>query len=200
MTRLNYKTWTALLLALCSISFLPARAGGQLYDYEVTIEVVETNELRYKDSPLSPVTEARISYAPADGSNDSDYETITYGNGKAYGLLREGEFVIGEGQGVIIRVEHDDANPIQADFDSAANAIARMFLEVRRSDNIFQYVVVPDDSYSGIVDAMGNEHFQVFTSQPDVPYKVTASILIRDQSGLHSTTVCYAPTSTGSIR
>lgn len=200
MAKRKHKTSLAVLLALGSICLLPARADVKLYDYEIMVEVVETNELRYKDSPLAPVTEARISYAAADGSDDTNYETIAFGNGKAYGLVRDGDFVIGEGQGVVVRVKHDAQYPSQADFDSAANAIVRMFLEVHLSRNIFQYVVVPDDSYSGIVQAMGNEHFQVFTSRPDIPYKITASILLSNESGTQSTTVCYAPTSSGPIR
>jgi hypothetical protein len=195
------KFGTALLLSFCCICFLPARADVKLYDYEITVELVETRELEYENSSLAPVTEARISYAAADGSDDTNYETITYGNGKAYGLMRDGDFEIGEGQGVVVRITHDaNTTPTQADFDCSANAILRMLLDVKLSRNIFLYVTVPDDSFSGIVTAMCNEHFAVFTPKLEVPYKTTAMILIKDQSGQHRTNVCYAPTSTGPLR
>jgi len=187
-----------LIITAGCVGFLPARAGWTPYDWLITIELTENpNQLDYKDSSLSPVTEARISYATADGSNSTDYETIWFGNGKAYGIEREEDFSIGDGQGVAIKIVHDGSLPTNADLHAAANAIIRMYLDVHASRNNFQFVIVPDDSFSGIISALGDEHFQVFTPRLEVPYQVSALILIQDESGKQKQTVCYAPTSGG---
>lgn len=198
MNQQKYRFLVAVALSLYFICFLPARAGIAVpYKYLITIELVETDELNYDGSPLAPVTEALISCSDADGSNEYAYETIWYCKGQAYGLERHGDLEFGAGQPVAIKVVHKDQAPIQADFDAAANAIIRMFLDVNAGSNVFLYASVPDDSIAGIVASFSNEHFYAYTQEVDRPYQLSALMLIKNESGTSKTSVCYAPTSSG---
>jgi hypothetical protein len=134
----------------------------------------------------------------ADGSSDNyQYETLWFSKGRAYGLERLGILNIGQGQSVAIKVVHKTKIPDESDFKAAANAILRIFLDVRISRNSLQSVVVPNDSFSPIIAALTEEHFAKFFAPIETPYQIAGALFMQDESYKQTATMCYAPNSFG---
>lgn len=197
MNKFCQKLIAIVTMFFCS-SFGPVCAGWQPYEWLVTIQTEELPyQLNYAGSQLTPVVEVQISYARADGSQDTKYETLWFCRGKALGLEREQLLDVGPGQSVAIRVIHKTKIPKSYDFKAAANSILRLFLDVRASCNMLQTVIVPKDSFSPITDELSNEHFSVFYAPLDIPYQIACPLFIQDEDDKQTQTMCYAPNSAG---
>jgi hypothetical protein len=180
--------------ALLFLFSSPARAGWQPYDWLVTIDVKAfPDQLRYTGSTLNPLVKAYISYAKFDGSNQNKYETIWFCRGKAYGLERVAPLSIDRGAGVGIRVNFKSRTPGPSDFKAAAQSILRTYLDVRLNKDSVQTAIVPDDYFSDVITAMGDEHFQIAQFQLEVPVQLASSLFVQDVSDKHTQHMCYAP-------
>jgi hypothetical protein len=188
----------ALVLLWCCICLVPAQATWRPYEWLVTIETEPVpGQFKYKGSTIAPVVETHISYAKADGSESTKYETLWYGNGRAYGLERSHNLDIDSGRGVGIRVIHKTQNPTEDEYTAAANSIVRLLLDLRNNRDSIAMIIVPDGSFSGICGQLFTEHFVPFRAPLEVPYQIAGALFIQDESDKHTQTLCYAPNSAG---
>jgi hypothetical protein len=149
--------------------------------------------LRYTGSTLNPLVKTYISYAKYDGSNESNYETLWFCRGKAYGLERAAPLSIDRGASVGIRVNFKSAKPGPSEFKAAAQSILRMYLDARLNRDSVQTAIIPDDNFSDVVSAMADEHFQIVQMQLEVPVQLASSIFMQDVSDKQTQHMCYAP-------
>ena len=186
------------MLALCLLCFLPARAGFQPYNWLVSVETEEIpGQFQYAGSILQPVVLARISFAKADGSEDTPYETLWLCGGKLFGLERYNALGVDRGQSISIKVTHKTKIPSANDYRAAAKSIVRVFLDVRTHNSMLQSVIVPDLSFTQILNELGNEHFSAFNVPILTPYQLAAAMFMQDESDQHTQTICYSPNSPG---
>jgi len=146
---------------------------------------------------LTPVVEAHISFAKADESERTKYETIYFCKGRAFGLHRFNYLDVGPGESVAVKVRHKTQNPTAYDYKAAANCVVRMLLDVRVSRNALQSVTLPDDSFSYITNEMGTERFEPFFAPIETPYQIAGALFVQDESHKHQQLMCYAPNSPG---
>ncbi len=176
----------------------PARAVWQPYEYLVTIETKELPEqLRYAGCTIRPLIKAYIKRAQADGSDESNYETLWFCKGKLFGLERIAPLNVPKGSSIGIKVVHLTKTPGDQEFECAAESILCIYVDGRLNNDAIPTVTVPDESFAPIVSALGEEHFQVVSAPLEVPVQISAGIFLRDESGQHVTNMCYAPGSYG---
>jgi hypothetical protein len=190
----------AIAVSLCwgGLFCPPTFAQWHPYDWLITVETEEIPyQLNYAGSKLTPLVEAHISYAKADESNRTEYETISFCKGRAFGLKRLSLMNIGPGESVAVKVVHKTKNPTNYDYIAAANSIVRMLLDVRVSHNALQSVTVPDESYIPVTAQMSLERFEPFFAPLETPYQIAGAIFIQDESHKHTKMMCYAPNSPG---
>lgn len=196
-SKLKKLTAVAIFTMYC-LCFLPARADFYPYDWLITIETEEiANQFKYKDSKLTPVVKASVSYARSDGSDYACYETIWFCKGRAFGLERLAPLNIEQGQSVGVKVIHKTPNPTEYDCCSAALATLRLLLDVRINHSCLQSVTVPDNSYSSICSWLFTEHYQAFFAPLETPYQIAGGLFLQDESKRHHQLLCYAPNSPG---
>jgi len=182
------------MAALLFLFSSPCRAGFQPYDWLVTIDVKAfPDQLRYTGSTLNPLVKAYISYAKYDGSNENKYETLWFCRGKAYGLERVAPLSIDRGAGVGIRVNFKSSTPGTYEFKAAAQSILRTYLDLRLNRDAVQTAIIPDDNFSDVITAMGDEHFQIAQFQLEVPVQLASSLFVQDVSDKHTQHMCFAP-------
>jgi hypothetical protein len=200
MNKPLFKAVSRIVLALCLLCLSSARADWQPYSWLVTIETEEfPSQFQYQGSILRPLVLARVSYARADGSDSTPYETLWFCDGKPFGLDRTNQLNIDQGEGVAIKVIHKTVVPSAAEYRAAAKSILRLFLDVRINSCMVQSVVLPDNSFLAILNELQNDHFAVFNVPLERPYQIAALMFVQDESDQQTRTVCYAPNSPGSV-
>jgi hypothetical protein len=172
----------------------PARAGWQPYDWLFTVNIKSfPDQLRYAGSTLCPFAKAYVSYAKSDGSNEADYETLWFCKGKTYGLERVAPLSIAPGTGVAIKINFKSNPPGPSELRAAAQCILRLYLDTRLNKDAVQTIILPDGSFSDIITALGEEHFQIVNMQLEVPVQLASSMFLQDESDKHTQYMCYAP-------
>jgi hypothetical protein len=178
--RSNRTATSALWAALLAFAFSAACASkGEIkpdlvddylqnnFDWAMYIDVREVpNYLNYKGSHLRPVTRARVylktfprGEQPAQTKLPANlYEDLWYHKGKSLGLRRHGALKLGKGSvGAIILGLSDD----RADTSlSAANALLHGLVDLQVKQVPASCVIVPDDKYDGIVNALAHYNFR----------------------------------------
>jgi hypothetical protein len=177
-------------LTFCLLCFLPAHAGWQPYDWLVTIETEGiSGQFEYAGSTLKPVVLARISYARADGSDNTNYQTLWYCNGKPFGLERAGSLNVNPGQGVAMQIIHKTNPPTSGDYAAAANSILRIYLDIRVNQSMPCAIIVPDQSFDQIITDLTKQHFALLNSQLETPYQTGATLFLQDSSNQRNQTL-----------
>jgi hypothetical protein len=191
---------SSVVFALGLICFLPAQAGFQPYNWVVTIDTEEIpGQFQYAGSTLRPLVLARVSYARTDGSDAEPYENLWFCDGKPFGLERFNNLNVGKGQGVALRITHKSIVPQPWENKAAAKSIVRLLLDVRINNSMLQTVILPDDSFIGILAELQNDHFSSFSIPLERPYQLSALMYVTDESKNQNRTLCYAPNSAGTV-
>lgn len=163
-----------------------------VYQHVITIETDERKKCfeHAEYTKLRPVTKASVSIEPAKG--DSKYEDLWYANAKPVGLERTEAYSkkVDTGKLVAIRVKHKQPNNgtrevSQVEATSAADAILRVYMDVRLHHGGVATVILPADTFHNIMTGLEQHHFvQVSAEEAEKSvFGIARLILVSDQEG-----------------
>ncbi|HEY9774685.1 MAG TPA: hypothetical protein V6C81_13070 [Planktothrix sp.] len=156
------------LLALSLTVICCRRAAAQstdlMEDWQVNIALQTYSPyLDHQGSPVSKLIKATVSYAQPAKAQAASYEDLYYTTSHVLGVRRVSTLDVTPGVGGVIRVMNSDSDQNYA----AANAIGRVFLDLFLQKCTTKEVVVPRNSFSGIVNAMCNQGFRMAPPVPE---------------------------------
>lgn len=145
---------TILALSLCQ----SALAKGEFrYDWVVRMKAEKLQrQFVYRGSKLDKVAKVTIDfYKEAEPENKTLYEILWFNDGKPIGLERKNELKIPAGKTTKIQIENKKGTTPETE-KAIADAILRISLDAYRKRTAIVSIMVPLESFDGIVAAMND--------------------------------------------
>lgn len=162
MFGLNGRMLKLIPLALLCLAAAPkVVAGGMVaapYDWVLELDTkVLSRQFNYSGSTLKKVEKVSVKYYPSkDDSQKTQYEYLWFNEGKALGMEKQRKFDLPQGEGVAIKVKHDNASPTVEEKKATANAILRIAMDSLLNKNPVNMVEVPAGSFTDIANELQN--------------------------------------------
>lgn len=195
----------SLLSVTAMISFEPKAESSPdievagVYQHTITIETDARDKcFAHPDfTKLRPVTKASITVDPTDNS-EKQYEEIWYANAVPISLQRKEPYSkkVQPGKLVAIRIKHKQPQNgtrtvKQEEATSAADAILRVYLDVRLHHGSVAAVILPADTFDLIITGLEKNHYAKVTDE-DVENEVSGIArltIISDEQGGQTATM-----------
>lgn len=170
---------------MAPLAVIATDAIDKPYDWTIEIKTEKLERhFEYEGSTLRPICKADIRYFPVnDEDNKKDYEEVWFHNGKALGLERKHKFDLTEGEGVAIKVKTKTDDPDIEEVRAAADAISLTYLDSYLNRNPVVTVIVPNNSFGAISNAMLEQQWQILPETTDQAIDAQVILYLQSEDG-----------------
>jgi len=177
---------SAMMLVVSSMVPPPAHSSINInlnYDWVIRVETTALQRtFEYKGSALSPVTKLSVGYYPVvTPDKTKPYELVWYHNGKPLGMERLGVLGLAQAEGTAIKIVNKGTHGIEED-KASANIILRLMLQTYLNRNPVVLVIVPDDSYTGIISQLQAQGAKTGAPDPNSPERRLFTMVVQSES------------------
>ncbi len=178
----------ASIMMLVVSSMVPPPASSSIninlnYDWVIRVETTALQRMfQYKGSALSPVTKLSLVYYPvANPDKPKPYELVWYHNGKPLGMERLGVLGLAQAEGTAIKIVNKGKPGIEED-KASASIILRLMLDTYLNRNPVVLIIVPDDSYTGIIRELKAQGAKTGAPDPNSPEMRLFTMVLQSES------------------